>query len=242
MTEPNCTVKWAAGKAPARRDRNNIKRLRSIFSLTRDLVLGVPLSPGLTGHTEKPEGAWRPGHGEMPDAAQGRGCPPASMALSQDCLAWWVPAPCALPFLSVGGSGRIRSLLTEAAGSKGCAQGRGGPAASAEPQATPRHSPSRRTCPCLAGGSVRPRIGGLANTPASQRPCWAVGPLEPEGAPRLGSGASARAREAVERPQTPEASRSARRPPAPRPLQGQVPTSEARDERLSFPAPLGPQA
>ena len=56
-------------------------------------MLHVPLSPGLTGCTQKPEGTRCPGHGEMPHRAQGRGCCPASAAPSQDYLAWGVPAP-----------------------------------------------------------------------------------------------------------------------------------------------------
>ena len=152
------------------------------------------------------------------------------------------PCPPCTFFPFCWGSSRIRSFLTEAAGSKGRAQGRGAQAASAEPQAAPHHSPSRRTCPRFAGWSVRPRVGGLSDTPASQRQGWAVGPPEPEGTSQLGSGASAHGREAVERPQTPEASCGSRCPRAPRPLQGKVPTSEGRDERLSFQAQSGPQA
>ena len=70
-------------------------------------------------------------------------------------------------------------------------------------------------------------MGVLADTPASQRPCWAVGPPKPEGAPSWGLHTGGRLWSCI---QTPTASHGARGPRAPRPSQGQVPTSEGGDE------------
>lgn len=209
-------------------------------------MLRVPLSPGLTGRTQKPEGTRCPSRGETPDAAQDHGCPPASAAPSQDCLAWWVPAPRALSFLSVGGpAGCDRSLqrLPEAAGSEGRAQGRGGPAASAEPQAAPRPLTLQEDVPRFAGGSVRPRVGGLSRHPCQpearlwdlwdppslrEPPSWGLEPLHVGG--RLWS--------ALKHPRLLVAPGVR----GPRPLQGQVPSSDGGDEKLSFQAPEGLQA
>ena len=118
------------------------------------------------------------------------------------------PCPPCTFFLFCWGSGRMRSLLIEAA--QGCRQQGTCPG----PRWTGSISRAAGRPPplTLQAGLWGPGSGGLANTPASQRPGWAVGPPEPEGTSQLGSGASACGREAVERPQTPEASRGTRRP------------------------------